>query len=275
MKLKEFLRFVYSLMMGVSTPRLKRSKRYLFPIHREEIDPEFGLFLGGSCVCGFLQGGDDLLVINTNQAEPAKQFMSWLDERTVRGAAIVVLTSMGKDFSGGVPLYSEAKRIITGIRNKDAVPENWPKEITTRLQFIETETVIDIGDERVRLIPIEEEANGTDLAVYLEKRSTLFTGPLFFNRIHPVLASEIDVDVWIKQLEKLLSKFEPKTIVPAEGDLASVDDVREFVSYLKALSDPAVEFSECRQKYDWPEIPATTSLEENFDTIRALSGKRN
>jgi hypothetical protein len=41
-----------------------------------------------------------------------------------------------------------------------------------------------------------------------------------------------------------------------------------FISYLRDLSDPAVEFSRCRELYDWLEIPSHTSLEENFDLLR-------
>jgi hypothetical protein len=95
-------------------------------------------------------------------------------------------------------------------------------------------------------------------------------GALFANRIHPVLKIGVAprATEWIATLEDLLTRFSPEICVPGEGDIGSGDDVREFVRYLRALTDDSVEFSECRKKFDWMEIPRTTSLEENYDILR-------
>jgi hypothetical protein len=120
------------------------------------------------------------------------------------------------------------------------------------------------------LIPVDGCATDSDLVVFFESRSVMMFGSLFLNRIHPVLTvgAAARVPKWIATLESLLERFSPQVCVPGEGQFASVDDVREFIRYLRALTDPAVEFSFCRQNFDWMEIPRFTSLEENFDILR-------
>lgn len=273
MKFKEFLRFAYGLVMGTSTPFLKSKKRFLFPAHREQIDLEFGVFLGGSCLCGVIQGGDDILVVNVNQGTPAREFLGWVEEKDVPGSATVVLTALRPDFAGGISLYRDAKRILVGVRERALLPEGWGHELHSRAEFVTEEMIIDFGDERARLIPLAKGMNEAQLAVFLERRSALFLGPAFYNAIHPVLSLDVDLKVWTTTLEKLLERFSPKVVVPGEGDLSNPEGVHRFVAYLKDLADPAVEFSYCRQNYDWMEIPNTTSLEENFEILRRSARK--
>ena len=78
----------------------------------------------------------------------------------------------------------------------------------------------------------------------------------------------MNVANWIRNLEVLQARFQPIHIIPAEGDIADHQALLDFISYLKSLSDPKVEFSVCRETYDWIEIPGQTSLEENFDLLR-------
>lgn len=88
--------------------------------------------------------------------------------------------------------------------------------------------------------------------------------------MHPPLrmSAGMNMQRWRQVLPELMARFQPRTIVPAEGDLATAADVHEFEQYLSDLSDEKVEFNHCRQKYDWMEIPSQTSLEENFDLLR-------
>jgi hypothetical protein len=101
----------------------------------------------------------------------------------------------------------------------------------------------------------------------------MFLGPLFFNRIHPDLrpGPGFNPEKWLETLQNLITRFHPRTIVPGEGDLTNEGDLSVFIDYLKALMNPNIEFSYCRQNYDWSEIPSATSLEENFNILRGKS----
>lgn len=276
MNLKELIRFSYGLFMGTSTPFLKPTKRFLFPVHRHEVDRGLGVFLGGSSLCGIVTREEsDAFVINTNQGNPAKEFRQWVDERRGKADITLVLNSIESDFSRGIGSFLDATRIYLGPASprtlREAFAGQWD-EFAGRVQIVNEETEIEIAGERVLLIPAAPAATDSDLVVYLEAHGALFLGPLFYNRIHPVLraGSALQPQEWIRRLDELLMRFpEARLFVPAEGDIGTRDDVREFVAYLRALTDPEVEFSVCRQRFDWPEIPSCTSLEENFDLLRA------
>lgn len=267
MTFKEFIRFAYGLFMGTSTPLLKPAKRYLFRSQKVEWDEGFGLYLGGSCVCGLLRNRTEALVINTNQDRAAAEFRQWVNEKTGSENLTVVLSSLAADFSGGLGVFADAKRILVAAPLERELKIKYG-EIAERVEVIATETVLEIAGERVHLIPVGPAATGSDLAVFLENRSVFFAGALYFNRIHPVLHSGFDVERWKERLAFLLDRFHPKWVIPAEGDSGAESGAREFLAYLRDLTDPTVEFATCRSRYDWTEIPGHTSLEENFDLLR-------
>lgn len=248
MTFKEFLRFAYGLVMGTSVQYVKPSQRYLWPTAAQEIDPRFSIFLGGSGNCGILRDGAEAWLINANQGPAAEALRARLRTAGIERVGTIINTSAYPEFSAGNQLYPEAK-IIVGERE---------------------ERTFEFAGETLRVIPLGQVHSPADLAVVLETRKILFTGGVFYNRIHPFFHAgiEIDVQAWCRTLQSLLARFSPELIVPGEGDLARADDVRGFISYLKDLADPSVEFQTCRQSYDWMEIPRQTSLEENFDLIR-------
>jgi len=269
MNLKEFVRFTYGLFMGTSTPFLKPAKRYLFPVFRKEVTPDFGLFLGGSGICGYLHAQGETVVINTNQGFAAASFRKWVDEQAPQWPITVLLTSLDADFAGGSVAFSDAKGIFANPANSRQLGLA-VGGFTERTETVSAEKLLECAGEKIYLIPVAPVASATSLVVFLERHSVLFLGPLFFNRIHPILRADADLSVkrWTEVVDGLLKRFQPRVIVPAEGDIGSETDVRNFLNYLRDLADPAVEFSYCRKTYDWPEIPSYTSLEENFDQLR-------
>jgi glyoxylase-like metal-dependent hydrolase (beta-lactamase superfamily II) len=180
---------------------------------------------------------------------------------------------LSADFSGGLPLFADAEKIYVGPADDRALRKQL-RDVSgdplAKCESVRTEMRFDFGDETVVLIPVGSSATESDLAVFFEKRSILFMGALFYNQIHPILrvGKGLQPQVWIRNFSMLMERFKPKTVIPAEGDLASFEDAQKFLNYLKDLTDSSVEFSQCRAKYDWPEIPSYTSLEENFDLLR-------
>jgi glyoxylase-like metal-dependent hydrolase (beta-lactamase superfamily II) len=271
MTLREFVRFTYGLFMGTSTPLLKPSQRYLFPLKKAYFDDRLSFLLGGSCVCALLDGGGERLIINVNQAGAASALRKLANERV--GPLSVALTSSAADFSEGLNVFSDADKIYVGRSQEQSHVRGIKKalgESFKDLVVVQEEIVLDFAGERVRLIPLGAIASNSDMAVYFESRSVLFLGGLFYNRIHPILRQGVGprIDTWIQCLSGLLDRFQPKFLVPAEGEIGTIEDARLFISYLRDLTDASVEFSRCRELYDWLEIPSHTSLEENFDLLR-------
>jgi hypothetical protein len=252
--LKEWVIFAYGVIFATSTPYLKPKKRYLFPTAIMPFDKELTFFLGGSGICARLGS----LVVNANLNEAADEWRAHSE-----GATDLVLSSLSGAFGGAKEV--QAIGATTVYAHSDL-----PIETGFSFRNVRTETVLSIGDEAVRLIPVSGCASESDLVVFFEKRSVMMLGSLFVNRIHPVLQMGVSARAarWISALEELLVRFKPSVCVPGEGQSGGPEDVREFIRYLRSLTDPSVEFAYCRQNFDWMEIPRFTSLEENFDILR-------
>ncbi len=249
--------------MGTSTPFLKPTKRFLFPTVTYDVDDKLTLFMGGSGICALLKDGSEHLVINLNQGAAAQAFKNYLVQRGVHRDEVLALCSPVADFSAGLALYEKPAAVYVGGGGAALLGLATNREVGS-------ERVVEVAGERVRLIPLGNIATGSDMAIFLESRSILFTGPLFFNHLHPVLHRDsVDARAWASVFEELVGRLRPKLIVPAEGDLDDGAGAREFMAYLRDLTDSTVEFADCRRRYDWPEIPGYTSLEENFDLLRA------
>jgi hypothetical protein len=296
--LKEFIRFSYGLFMGTSTPYLKPTKRFLFPASVEINDENLSIVFGGSAVCAVLNAGSEVVVINTNQGDAGAKLRELVGGPVVSGTSAgesakveskadgeggdqkitLLMSSLSQDFTAGLPEIAGLISHFLAAGNGGLGSNYFSKDVreSTRnlhLEQVSHEMILDIRGERLWLIPMPHQcATGSDLVIFLEHRSIMFLGALFYNHIQPVLriGPHFDVGVWIESLEGLLERFKPKTVIPAEGDPGTIEDVQTFISYLRDLSDPKIEFRECRSKYNWPEIPSYTSLEENFDLIRGV-----
>lgn len=268
MTFKELLRTVYGLVMGTSVQYLKPKRHFFWPTGTRRIDDKFDLFLGGSGICGVLREGDRAFLINTNQAGAAREFEAFTRSLGVARVEIVVNTSLYPDFTGGNQLYRGARILVPPVDADFLLRQLGERPAT--LEMVGEERVVEFAGEALRLIPVGRASSPSDMVVWLESRRILFTGGLFYNRVHPPLRGGLQLDVqgWSAALEALLTRFQPALVVPGEGDPGSIEDVRDFIAYLNALCDPSVEFQDCRRRFDWLEIPSYTSLEENFDLVR-------
>ncbi len=269
MILKEWLRFIYGMAMGTSVPYIKPTNRFMWPTTFKKVDEQFSLFLGGSCACGILHDADNILLINSNSGKAAVQLQQSIGQDFKSQKLSILNTSYRQDFLNGNQLYSNVSKFVIPNLNESKLLKEWPSKPENLEKTLE-ENTFEIAGESVMVIPVSESASQSDLVVFFKKRRVLFLGALFYNRIHPVLHPHdgMNVQNWIRNLEALLLRFQPLHIVPAEGEIAEPQALTEFISYLKSLSDPKVEFLDCRKNFDWIEIPGQTSLEENFDLLR-------
>ncbi|MCB0377761.1 MAG: hypothetical protein KDD33_04650 [Bdellovibrionales bacterium] len=243
--MKAFYTF-WGVFMGTTVDYVKPEKRPLWPSHVHDVDQSFSYFLGGSGNCGVLKNGKETLLINCNSGVASQKLKDNLSGQT----PTLIATSTFPDYIGGANEFSFTK-IIT------------PRDVSETIE-------IQWGDETVVIEPVEATFSEKDIVVYLKNRKVLFLGGLFYNGIHPIIDSQrgLNPKNWVETLQALVKKYQPSHLVPHEGDVCEAKKLQGFVDYLQSLSDSAVEFSLCREKFDWPEIPGYTSLEENFDLLR-------
>lgn len=234
----------------------------MFPTSLRSVNDRLSYFLGGSGVCAKLKEGPGTFIVNVNREDAA---LVWRRE-TAETGSVIAMNSLSGNF--GLPetvsAWSPQTVYVHGSDEDLAAWSHLRIVNVTKLQTLR------VGEEDILLIPVSGAASGTDLVVYFKTSSVMMFGSLFYNRIHPPLVNGVASRSasWIAAVENLLETYSPSICLPGEGTIGTQDDVREFVRYLKALTNPSVEFSECRRDFDWTEIPSATSLEENFDILR-------
>jgi glyoxylase-like metal-dependent hydrolase (beta-lactamase superfamily II) len=268
----------YGLFMGTSVQYIKPANRYIFPTKLVELDPQFYIQLGGTSLLGFFKGSEQNLLINPGHSKAFSQFLSEGKLESSERIDHLVLTNL---FIDNAHFLQSCEFEVGKVYYPSAKDFNLRKvfggEFSEKMNFDEvaiTEPLLlEIGDEEVEIIRTEDTYSQGDLYLVFPNRKLVFLGGLFYNQIHPVLRPESGMDVrkWICQLEDLHQNYPGYLFAPMEGEIASSEELKLFIDYLKALIDPDVEFSYCRKNFDWMEIPSHTSLEENFDLLRGVA----
>jgi glyoxylase-like metal-dependent hydrolase (beta-lactamase superfamily II) len=277
MNFSEWLRMAYGLFMGTSVQYIKPTNRYLFPTKVEKVAENLWVQLGGAGIVGVLKSGNEVLLINCNQTKATQKLLEDLDFLSSKSIKNLVVTNVFSDFYGG---FSELKleefcfyapKVNSSWINKYFREELEP--LKKNYKKVETNQCVKFGDHEVEFDFYENCHSEGDLVVRIPKLKVAFMGGLFYNQIHPVLRIQqgMDIQSWKGTLEYYINNFSDYQFVPAEGEISSVEDLKLFLRYLEALTNPEVEFSECRENYDWMEIPSHTSLEENFDLLRGIA----
>lgn len=251
---------IYGLIMGTSTDIMKPVKRPHWPTTFHRIDNQLSVFLGGTGNCGVLKSEGQYLLINCNSGRSALSLKSGLPQNQ---PATLVGTSTFPDYIGGIQDMEFQTLYLPQALGHSS--------LEGLVQVIGQEMTLSWEGKDIHVLPVENAFSQKDLVVYLPQKKVLFLGGLFFNNIHPVMDIKRGKNIpkWIATLKMLLKRFpEAETVVPHEGDLCGHQGVQKFIDYLTTLSDATIEFSFCRENFDWVEIPGHTSLEENFDHCR-------
>jgi hypothetical protein len=237
-KIKRPFQFLYGLLMATSVEFLKERKA--FPIEFKRMDDQFILMEGGHRNCGIFPRDGHIDLIDTNKDQASRELKSYLD-KNFPGLKVknIYLTSESPEAAGGLPLYPG------GLLN------------SADDSGFHMEKCEDVFDKPVQTVMAKD---------------YLFTGFLFYNKIHPDFHNHKvkDLEAWIANLEELATLG--RNFVPCEGSAGTVDDVLAFKNYLVDMSDPKVEYSTLRAKYGhYKEIIGLSSLADNMDYLRTLS----
>lgn len=294
---------LYGLVMGTSTDWMKPASRPHWPTAFYPLGDDLQVFLGGTGNCGLLQGPAGTLLINCGSSPSSESLFQHLKEQKSGNYVLIGLAS-SKDCIGSMdlghwdhvflpdvthgrvsltdPIEPSGKILeietkvneTTGEAKKTETKISDPKVAEAKMVRVSQPLSFSWGGEKVHVFPMCRGKSETSLVVALENHKVLFSGPLVFNRIHPPLPStpHWEVNSWIESLSSLQENtvFQNlQWVVPQEGDIGDKSLIPQFVDYIKDLSDPDVEFSFCREHYDWMEVAGYTSLEENFQKMRS------
>lgn len=257
---------LYGLAMGTSVHFIKPSKRHLWPTKWVTLSDSLTIQVGGSANSGILSSGSNTLLVDVNSGVASNELKDKLQGKKI---AKVLITSLQGDCYGGVEFISTSE-IVLPQEDKN-LKDFLSQSNNTKIEIVKNDFNFKWEDEEIFIHKISSTYTQSEIVVYLKNHNVVFMGPLFYNKIHPLLKIKEGLSVvgWINAIKKITTLYPTATYIPKEGSLGKLEDIKIFEQYLIDLSNPEVEFSHCRENYDWIEIPQITSLEENFDLIRS------
>jgi glyoxylase-like metal-dependent hydrolase (beta-lactamase superfamily II) len=205
------------------------------------------------CNGGIIRGRSGVLVIEAF-AQPAGA--KWLAEQARvlagRGPDETVLTHYHGDHTGGLAGYGVERggmRTHATAVTRDRVLEQdrgRGQDMTSdKVRMLEgsvaidpaLETVIDLGDRKVRVVPRDGHTQ-SDVTVEIEEPSVVFCGDLVWNRMFPnymdAVPSRLSASV------RALARGTAGTVyVPGHGPLAGAEDLRLYTAVIDAVEEAA------------------------------------
>ncbi len=170
-----------------------------------------------------------------------------------RGASIVAHAA-GREY-----LNSETAALRLEASRRELAP--WVDEKTRLVpadRWIDADTVLEIGGERVEVRHAGPSHTPEDLVVFLPRRRVLFAGDLVFRGRIPFVG-QADSRQWIAMLDRLIA-MDPAVLVPGHGPASRepVTDLRltrDYLLHLRASMGEAARsmepFEEAYARTDW------------------------
>lgn len=190
------------------TPAPPPSPAIFTPLRRN-----VGIFNQRGGTMGWLVNKDGVLVVDSQFADTAPNFLSGLKERTPRQIDVLLNSHHHPDHTGGnTVLKTWAKKIVAHERSKEnqrAAAERAKAEVTLPDETFKDTWSVTIGDETVRARHWGPAHTGGDVSIHFEKANIVALGDLLNNRGYPNVDVPAGASVhgWITVLEKMAPSF--------------------------------------------------------------------
>jgi glyoxylase-like metal-dependent hydrolase (beta-lactamase superfamily II) len=200
---------------------------------------------------GFVVGSTGVLVIDTfEDPAPARDLLAEIKKITDLPIRFVVNTHYHLDHTGGNAVFAQAGATILAHRNlrswlrtenmkffRDPKPEQKAMVESLVLPDEVYSDAVDIylGTRKIQVRYMLGHTGG-DSVVIVPDANVVFGGDLVWQKHLPNLI-DATTSEWVKTLDKLLSDHPSATFVSGHGDVATVNDVRDFHDYLVTLRE--------------------------------------
>ncbi len=263
MNLGEWIRFFYGIILGTSTPLIDIDARPLRNLEKKNLGTGITAFIGGACNCVLVENNGKSLLINSNMGTAAEEIL-----QSVPGVTHIVNQKAHIYFAEGNPLYTDVRDIYVGQYNRSHLISVFSDRKVPN-HIVNAKTEIDWG-QQIILEPITSGMFENNLVIYLPGNKTLMLGDLFYNKVFPIFKMHANLNVpdWISTLERILSKYQPDNIVPAEGPIGNARDVGTFIEFLRDVSSVGAKTSLLSEKYKWENIAGLSSLEQSIEVFK-------
>jgi cyclase len=234
-----------------------------------------GIFNNRGGTIGWMANNTGVLVVDTQFADTAPNFLTGLKERTPRQIDVVINTHHHPDHTGGnAVLRAAARQLVAHERSAQnqknsggragAAPPTLP-DVT----FPETWSVT-IGDETIRARHWGIAHTGGDAAIHFEQAGIVHLGDLLNNRGYPNCDAPAGGSVhgWISVLEKMAPAYPADTLYiyghaeaghPFIGTRQDLFYQRDYFTAVVEVAQKALKAGQAREEaIKLPDLPGFT-----------------
>jgi cyclase len=206
----------------------------------EDVTPEFS---GGNI--GVSVGPDGIVLIDDKFAPLAPKIEAALRTVSDKPVRFIINTHYHGDHSDGNAAFGAKSTIIAheNTRKRMAAGQgaDSPPAPAVALPVItfEHKLTVHLNGEDVRAIHFPNGHTDTDLVIFFTKSNVVHLGDDFFNGIYPFIDTDGGGSVkgLIANLEKLLTEIPADAkLIPGHGKVATIKELREFMTMLKETS---------------------------------------
>ncbi|MFC2103423.1 MBL fold metallo-hydrolase [Bacteroidota bacterium] len=214
-----------------------------------EIRPNIGVFTSEGGTIGWYITDDELVVIDSQSPESAKNFLEEIKVKTDRRIDILFNTHHHGDHTSG-------NYYLKNFTDKIVAHENCPvlqkkfygkgeqknKQVYADTTF-NSEWEYNLGSEQLKAYHFGSAHTAADAFVHFQNSNVVHMGDLVFNKIYPYMDRPAGcyIEGSINVLEKIIKLFDNETIFiyghasSAENTTGSIDDLITMKNYFTAL----------------------------------------
>lgn len=185
---------------------------------------------------GILKTDEGLLVVDSQFKEIANEILKKIAALSTKPIKYLVNTHYHGDHTNGNEVIGKGATIIMTPQCKASLMKD-QKEYLSKVKLWEKDMVLQMGEEKVRLLHFGSGHTAGDLVVVFEKSKVLHTGDLFFHGMPPYIdvKNGSDTGNWIHTIETLCKKYPDYKIIPGHGKVTNTENYLKFAGYLKYL----------------------------------------
>ena len=205
------------------------------------VSENISMLVGQGGNIGILTGEDGVIMIDDQFARLSDKIMATIETLSDQPVKFLVNTHFHGDHTGGNANFQEKGALIVAhenVRKRLKQNDNNPLGEGLPVVTFTEDVMLHVNNNDVMITHVHNAHTDGDALIYFPTANVLHTGDTFFNGNFPYidLKSGGSVAGLIEAAEKGLMMINKDTrIIPGHGDLASMEDYKNYLAMLKGI----------------------------------------